>query len=371
MQNIEGKYNPDDNEFSLWSGFANQQRTLVKIEAGFYHQYKKTDDTWETETYPADPTVFVGIVSGNIAVSDNNEVTLNVKPLTQIFRDFPANDLTGFDDSMTASKFMTLLRDQTDGSANFIFRPFFGDTTTNWEITATSFIYTNLDTSVSADLQQLDTWEVIEKFAQAENYISYITPDGKFRWVPKDVGSTSSFTFNGLGISPDLDNGHTIKRIMRYGKKLTNYYGRVSIKHIKDDTNTSFAATGVAFAINGTNTAWNLGKRTFSIENFWMDSTTANSIAGAIFNDVSSLDEEINFSTSFIPHLNLLNRVTINYDSTDSESLQSLWDIGDWDLMTWDLSRGDAIVLSSQEFKLLSINLNLDKFESKFVARQI
>lgn len=371
MQNIEGRYNPSDNEFSLWFGYANQQRTLVKIEAGFYHQYLKDDNTWENETYPADPTVFIGIVSGNISVSDSNEVVLNIKPLTQIFRDFPASELTGFDGSITASRFMEMLRDQTDGSSNFIFRPFFGDTTTFWEITATSFVYSSLNTSTAADLQQLDTWEVIEKLAQAENYISYITPTGVFRWVPKDVDSTSSYTFNGLGITPDLDNGHTIKRIMRYGKKLTNYYGRVAVKFDKADTNTSFAVTGVAFAINGTNTAWNLGKRTFSIQNFWMNTATANSIASTVFNDLSSLDEEINFSTSFIPHLNLLNRVTVNYDSTDSESGQSLWDIGDWDVMVWDYSRGDAIVLSDQEFKLLSINLNLDNFESRFVARQL
>lgn len=371
MQNIEGKYNPDDNEFSLWSGFANQQRSLVKIEAGFYNRYQRSDGVWAFDVIPEDPTIFIGIISGDISVSDANEVVLNIKPLTQVFRDFPASNLSGFDTSMTSSKFMAMLRDQTDGSANFIFRPFFGDTTTNWEITTTSFIYSALSTSTSADLQQLSVWDVIERLSQAENFIPYITPTGKFRWVPKTVGSTTAFTFNGLGITPDLENGHTIKRVMRYGKKLTNFYSRVAVKFDKSDTNTSFAVTGLAFAVSGTNTAWNLGHRTFSIENYWLDTMTANSVASYVFGEVSSLDEEINFSTSFIPHLNLLDRVVINYDATDSVSRQSYWNQGDWDIMTWDGSRGDAIVLSNEAFKILSISINLDNLETRFIARQL
>lgn len=372
VQNIEGKYNPDDNTFSLWSGYANQQRTLIKIEAGYYSRYQRADGVWVLETYPTDPTVFVGIISGNISVSDNNEVVLPVKPLTQVFRDYPASELSGFTSTgLMASEFMELLRDQTDGSSNFIFRPFFDDTTTNWEITATSNTYTQLNTSSAADLSQLDTWDVIEKLSQAENFIPYVSPQGKFRFVDKAVSSTTAYEFYGIGITPNLDFGHTIKRIFKYGKKLTNFYSRVSIKYLKDDTNTSFAVTGTTFAINGTNTAWNLGHRTFSIENYWMNTATANSIASNIFSELSSLDEEINFSTVFIPHLNLLDRIEVSYDATDAESAQSLWDIGDWDVMLWDYSRGDAIVLSSEAFKILSININLDSFETRFIARQL
>jgi hypothetical protein len=371
MQNIEGKYNPNDNADSLWSGFGDQQRTLVKIEAGFYFQWLGTDNVWHIETFPEDPTIFVGILSGNMKVSGDNEVSLNIKPLTQVFRDYPANLLTGFDTSMTASKFVGILRDQTDGSSNFIFRPFFGDTSTNWEITATSSIYPNLSSPTSVDLHKMDTWEVIEKLAQSENYISYITPDGKFRWVPKTVDTTTSFEFYGIGITPNFEFGHTIKNVFSYGKKLTNFYSRVSAKFVKDDTNTSFATTALSFAINGTNTAWNLGYRTFSIENFWMDTNTANSLAGAIFDDVSAIDEELNFSTTFIPHLNLLDRVEVSYDATDFSSGLTFWDINDWDSLTWDNSRGDAIVLSSEAFKVLSININLDNFESRYVCRQL
>lgn len=373
MANIDGSYNPNDNTDSLWSGYADQQRTLVKIECGFYFQWQGADGVYRNEIIPDDPTVFVGIISGDPFVSDDNEVTLDVQPLTQIFRDFPCNQLSGFTSTgVTASQFMQLLRDQTAGGS-YIFRPFFGDTSSYWEITSTSQIYTNLNTSSAADLHQLTVWDAIEKLAQSENFVSYITPTGKFRWVPRTVGASATFQFVGLGITPNTEYGHTIKRIYRYGKKLTNFYSRVAVKFVNADTNTSFVNTSVSLAINGTNTAWNLGYRTFSVENYWIaNSAMAATIAGQVFNEVSSLNAEINFSTSLIPHLNILDRVTVSYDATDFANQVSYWDINDWDeQLVWDGTRGDAIVLNAQAFKVLSININLDNLECRFVCRQL
>lgn len=374
VQNTEGLYNPEDNVNSYWYGYASQQRTLIKVECGFYFQWKGTDGRWVNEELPDDPTVFVGILSGNTSVSDQNEVVLPIQPLSQVFRDLPASYLTGFTSTgITASKFMEILRDQTDGAGSLVFRPFFNDTTTHWEITQTSVVYSNLNTSSAVDLAQIDCWTAIETLAQSENYIAYITPTGKFRWVPKTVGASATFQFFGVGISPNTEWGHTIKRIFRYGKKLTNFYSRVAVKFINADTNTSFAVTALAFAVSGSNTAWNLGLRTYSIENFWIPNTaTAQSVAGAVFSDVSSLDEEINFSTSLIPHLNLLDRVLLNYDASDFSTIRGYWDFSAWDTeLTWDEARGDAIILNNEPFKILSITINLDNLETRFVARQI
>ena len=372
LANIEGKYNPEDNDNSLWSGYASQIRTLVKIEVGFRNSGRNSEGIWIHEELPADPTVFVGIISNNPAVSDENEVTLDIQPLSQVFRDFPANMLSGLTSTgVTASQFMELVRDQTSGGS-YIFRPFFNDTTTYWEITATSQVYTNLNTASAADLHNLTVWDAIEKLAQSEHFLSYITPQGKFRWVPKTAGASATYSFIGIGWAPDSEYGHTIKRIHRYGKKLTNFYSRVAVKFQKDDTNTSFVNTAVAFAINGTNTAWNLGYRTYSVENFWIpNSAAAASIAGAIFSEVSALKEEINFSTTLVPHLNILDRVLVSYDATDFATINERWDLGDWDEMIWDSNRGDAIVLQNEAFKVLSININLDGLETRFVCRQI
>lgn len=375
MINIDGSYNPNDNVNSLWYGYADQQRTLVKIELGFYDQWKGADGVWHNDPVPSDPTVFVGVLSGNLGVSDENEVVLSVQPLAQVFRDFPANLLsdTGYTTTgITASKFIENLRDQTSGG-QYVFRPFFNDTSSYWEITATTQVYTNLNSASAADLGQLTVWEVVERLGQAENFVAYITPTGKFRWVPKTVGASATFSFFGIGLTPDREYGHTIKRVFNYGKKVTNFYSRVAVKFVNADTNTSFVNTAATFAINGTNTGWNLGYRTFSVENYWIpNSAAAASIAGAIFTEVSSLKEEINFSTSLVPHLNLLDRVLVTYDSTDFESYDQYWDLNDWDTqLTWDSQRGDAIILSAQAFKIISININIDSLETRFVCRQL
>lgn len=382
MSNIEGRYNPDDNANSLWSGFGDQQRTLFKIEAGFQQRFQDNDNIWRVIELPSTTTVFIGIISGNIFTSSKNEVSLPIKPLTQVFRDFPATELnpdvfttTG----MTASKFMEGLRDFTNGGS-FVFRPFFQDTVTNWEITATTNDYTNLNTSSADDLQDKDIWDVVEKLSEAENFATYITPTGKLRFVSKTETSANQFEFHGLGQPGNTEFGHTIKKVFTYGKHLTKFYSRTAVKFKDTISAEGFAATGLAFAINGTNTAWNLGHRTFRITNLWIpDTATANTVAQGVFADISSQKELLNFSTSFISHLNILDKVEVSYDASDVTSQNSVWDQRNWssflgsdvDPLFWDADRGDAIVLDGVSFKVLSININLDKFETRFVCKQL
>lgn len=374
MQNVEGRYNPDDDVNSLWSGFGNQQRTLVKIECGFIHSTLGSNGIWTNTEFPTTGVqVFTGIISGDIFLSSRNDVNLLIKPMTQIFKDFPATLLDGFTSTgITASKFVEILRDQTDGAGGFVFRPFFGDTTTNWSIASTSFVYTNLNSASAADIKQRDCWGVVRQLAEGEDFVPYVSTQGVLRFTGKTATVASQFHFQGNNLTPNRDTGHTIKSIIRYGKKLTSFYSRASVKFVNEDTITAFATTGLALAINGTNTAWNLGHRTFNLDNFWLNSATANSLASSLFTQLSSLDQELHFTTSLVPHLNILDRVTVTYDTTDSGNTESFWDLNDWDTeLTWDAGRGDSFELSNQAFKLISININLDNLETTFIARQL
>jgi hypothetical protein len=280
---------------------------------------------------------------------------------------------------MTASKFITMLRDQTDGSSNFVFRPFFGNTTTNWEIQATTNIYSNLNTGTAADVRDMNVWDVIEKLSEAELYYPYITRDGKFKFVPRSHGtSTVAFVFNGNGAF-DREYGHTIKKIQSYGPKVSKFYSRVSVKWKEESTSTSYEIRQTALAVDGTNIAWTYGQRTLDIDNTWIPTlTTATIIADNVFNEVASLKNEIVFTTSFIPHLELLDLVHIYYDSSNNYRTESLWDQNNWaedpttgtmDLI-WDQSSGDAIRIINQEFKFQSIDVNLDTLECRFEARE-
>jgi hypothetical protein len=379
--NIDGTFNPNDNADSFWNGYGDLQRSLVKIEAGFIHQTQSAGGIWTNTEFPTNTTFWRGMISGDIGMTGRGELVLPLKPALQAFRDFPSNDLDGFTSTgMSAGGFFALLRDQTDGAGNYVFRPHIGDgTSTDWNIATGNALYANLNTSSAEDLIALDTWDVSTRLAEAEQYIPYVNNKGSFIWKSKDPTTTVAYEFHGLGSRESRTYGMTIKRILDYGKRLTSFYSRVAVKYEKDDTNTSFEVTALAFAVAGSNTAWNLGKRTFRVDNFWIATANAASVAGAVFDEVSSQKNQIHFTSTFVPELDLLDRISVTYDATDLVTGRSLWDLNDWasnpsDIVTsliWDDSRGDGIILNSTNFKILSINHNLDNFESTFICKEI
>lgn len=400
VANDEGKYNPEDNEASLWYGYLNQQRTLVQIEAGFVRhslgssgqwvnneipastQYDVA--TWDSDVYLWDASTtgvqFTGIISGDIPLSDKNEVTFNIKPLTSIFQEFPAKNLVGWTSTgLTASQFVTLLRDQTDGAGSFIFRPFFGDTTTQWDISTTSNVFSNLNTSTAKGVIDKTVWDIVEKLAEAEDFVPYVTKDGMFRFVSRASNTTTvAFEFHGAG-SFNTTYGQTIKSIQSYGPKTSKYYSDVQVKFIDSDTATSYVTVESTLTVSAASNPWVLGKKMFQIENFFIPNTaTASAIATTVFTEYSALKNEITFKTSFVPHLDLLDRISITYDPSEADP-DSFWDIRNWaddvvnssqDLI-FDGSRGDSIKIQGSEFKFLSIETDIDNFENTFIAREI
>jgi hypothetical protein len=393
VANDEGKYNPEDDESSLWFTYANQQRTLVKIETGFlnqtlsadgiwYHDEVPGEDKWDVDFWDSDAfwdndgISFHGLLQGDLILSDKNEIALGIKPLTQIFLDYPARNLVGLTSTgVTASQFMTLLRDQTDGAGAFIFRPFFGDTTSNWNIETTTNVYSDLNTSTAKDVRDKNVWQVIEKLAEAENFFPYVGQNGIFNFTSKTQSTTTAWSFFGKG-SNDTEFGNTIKSIDRYGKKMTSFFSRVEVKFREEDTSTSYVVKESTLTVDPSNGPWNFGYRTFQMENVWIPtSTVAETIAQSLFDDFASLKSEIKFSTSFVPHLNILDKIDVTYDSTQPNP-DSHWDINNWatassNELVWDLSKGDAIKLVGKEFKLLSIDIDLDNFQNRFTAREL
>ena len=109
---------------------------------------------------------------------------------------------------------------------------------------------------------------------------------------------------------------------------------------------------------------------TLKIDNTWIAASVADSISANIFTEVSALKKEISFNTSFLPHLDMLDKVSITYDSGEFE-FGSLWDINSWgdsssvvgdNGLVWSASLGDTIDFVDKELgKELSQN-NIYKF---------
>ena len=388
VANDEGKFNPEDNPNSYWFNFANRQRTLVRIDFGFLTQTLGADGIWTTSREPGGgiwdeaewdvdiwdvegANSFVGILSGDQLASSKNETSLLIKPLTQVFVDYPARKIDGWTSTgITASKFVEMLRDQTDGSGNFVFRPFFNNSADFFEIVTTTAVYPNLNTSTAKDIIDKNCWQVVEKLTQAENFVPQVKHNGIFKFGPKNISTSSSFSFYGAGVGGQ-DNGVSIKKINSFGKKMSNYYSRVQLKWQEADTSTSYEVQESQIEVAGGNGPWNFGYRTFSFENLWINSTaTAATLTAALFTELSSLKREINFTSSFVPNLDILDFIDVSYD-TGTVRPETLWDENDWDTeLTWDDAQGDTIFLENEEFKILNVAHDLDKLETTFIARE-
>lgn len=397
--NDRGQFNQEDSIFSYWFGYLARTRTLIRIEAGFIEDVDNGDGTFARIEHPSvalfdeayydaaffdndsGAAVFTGYIGGDIITNDNNEVVLQVKSLAEAFREYSAKNLTGYNNSLTASDFITLVRDHVDGAGSSVFLQFFGGTTTGFSIASTAVEYSNLNTSTAADVIDATVWGIIEKLSEAENHLPITTADGRFRFVPRSSNTTTAaFVFNGLGVY-DFEYGNTIKKLNFIGPRMSKFYTRVEVKHTDADTSTSYEIVESTLTVSPPSASWQYGQRTFKIENTWIPSAAvASSIATSIFNDYSALKREIDFTTTFVPGLDLLDQITVSYDVSRFVSNYNLWDIGEWadtagaaasaQDLEFDPRDGDSIYLSAEEFNLISIEMNLDNLECKFIARE-
>lgn len=399
--NDEGRYNDENFENSLWFQYAGQQRTLVKIEAGFQHLSMGADGVWTAsktglvETTPGvfDSTkssynltytsMFTGIISGDIMVSDSNKVNLPIQPLEQVFRQYPATYLDDYTSTgLTASEFVTMVRDHTDGSGNYVFRPFFENTTSMWDIQATTLTYGDLNTSASDSLQGQSVWNVIERLAEAEQFTAFVTGDGRFKFNSIDsFTTTAKYEFHGLN-SNDRLYGQNILKVKGYGKRHSKFYSRVEVQWDTAETTASYGVAETELVVSSLNEPWLSGSRILSLQNLWIPSQAiAESIATAIFNNLQTSKYEIDFTSVFVPHLNILDRIGITYDTEPTPSSYQLWDVGFYassvgavlagNEAEWSGSQGQSIVLDDKDFRILSLEVDLDKFETTIRAREI
>jgi hypothetical protein len=359
---------------------------LVKIEFGFLDE-TKTNGIWRVRKTPhsssygwdvaewdidvwdgGEPSIeYHGIIYGDIDLSDKNEVALNIAPLTQLFRDFPASRLSGYTTTgMTASEFMTSVKNKQDGGGNYIFRQFISD----WDIATTTAIYANLNSPNHKDVIDASVWDIMAKLAVAENYMPYIDMGGIFRFKNKVITGSTQFDFYGNGFF-NTTYGHTIKSIDKFGDRVNALYTRVQVKFGEDDTATSYAVSETDLTISASNTPWIYGHRTLQIDNTFIPNTTvAQSLADNLKNELSILKAEIEFTTSFIPQLNILDPVRISYSSEIREA-NTIWGSNNWTTeLKWKQSTGDALDLNLAEFFLTRVTIDLDKLECKYTARE-
>lgn len=354
VKNDDGKFNPESSSYSFWSGYLTRYRTLVKIEAGY-------KDDAGTE-YPTDPTVGVFIMDDEISINDHsNDVILNCSSLRSIFDEVRARDVTGLGAVATASDIIAKIRDHTDGSSRFVFRQFI--TSTAWSIQATTV---NYNPATTTSLEEMTCWELMEKLAEAEGYVIYITRTGGVTFKDRTPNTTASqFSFYGVGF-PRMN----LMRIDDFKEALNKVYNFVRFKYLEPDTSSSFVTSGTITSVDPSNTPWKYGARVYEFENLLTPSaTTAQTISDTVFNYAKEVKNEMQLKAKFVPHIDILDRVDVSYQ-LDSIDNAIVWDGFDWDAVDWP-AEGVSFDFTNRNFKIFQRRINLDDFSTQFRMREI
>jgi len=362
--NNEGKFHEEQIFSSLWYGYLTRVRSLVKIEAGYY-------DNTGTE-YPTTTTQGIFIMDNEIIQNPaTNEVTINCKSIVSPFQETRASEIDGITTGLlTASDILGKIRDATDGSGSYLFRDFI--TSTSWTIAPTTNIYSRLNTTTI--LENYTVWELINQLAEAENFVVFATREGGIEFKDRNPHTTTSqYSFSGgLFPTPNIISMTGVK------EAVNKLYTHVRLKFLEDDTATSYISRGDDVVLNATNTAWKYGRKTYELENLWLDSTSADIVATKLVNEYSNLKIEVELESKFHPEINILDRVDVSYRENSLEGA-SLWDAEDWasstaslpsDGMSWDEESGTSIEWWNKNFKVLSKQTNLDNLTTKFILRE-
>lgn len=370
-RNDLGQFDAPRNAGSYWSGYLTRYKTLVRVRAGFLSPTDGSEIPPEPQyTTDSTSTLFLGVLTEPIELNDHNEATLKVKPLTSLLEDVKASRLVvasagaAGSGQLTASEYLGRMRDVTDGSSNFILRPFLS--VTAWDVWPTSFTLTSLDTTTALDSQ--NCWEMAKKLAQSVNYGLWVDKVGTLRFAPKAAPTAVSFVLSGYPYV-DTTYGHTVKTIQRSEEDLDVLFTRVRIKFLDTDTSTSYATAESSWAVGDSSTAWLYGERTLAIENTWMSSSTAAQVASTLLADLNQVVDRVELTTKFIPTLNILDRCQIAYDPQQGGG--TLWDFFNWDEADWDPEIGSSFYFSGKDYKLIGMQQDLDKMDTRLTLREI
>lgn len=357
MRNDTGAFNTEDNINSIWNGYLTRYKSLIKIEGGYY------DGKADITGLPTNPSLGIFIMNDEIPIDTaRNQAVIKCRSLTSIFDEVRASEITGLGTTQTASQLIAKVRDHTDGSGSLIFRQIISQS--SWTIQSTTNYY-NFATSTA--LENQSAWDFMVKLAESEGFIVYVTRLGGIEFSDRNANTTASqFDFFGNGFPRP-----NIIELTEYKEAINKYYNFIRLKYQEEDTLTSYVESGSTTVINPSSTAWKYGVRTYQFENtFIPNTTTAQTISDNLLTEFGTLKNELSLEALFIPHLDISDRVGVNYRSYDITKA-SLWDQMFWDIDNWDAEEGENFEFEDEQFKILSISTNLDQFTTTFKLREV
>ena len=352
FRNDIGRFNDETNSSSLWFNYMTRYRTLVRVQAGY------ENDQGEL---PSDSSQGVFLLNDELENdADSNEVVFRCSALPVVFEEVRAERIPGLNATQTASDIITKIMNHSDGSGNNIFREFI--TSTSWTIQATTQNYL---LSTDATLQNMSVWQLMEKLAEAEQFVVLPTRTGGLEFVDRDARTTTSqFSFYGQGF-PEMN----VIRLKGEKEAVNKLYTYARLKYLDPDTATSYVSAGTTTAVASTNTAWRFGQRTYEMDNqFAHNTATAQAIVDGFVSEFQDVKKEVEFDAKLHPTLQALDRIELSYRSYDI-AYASLYDVAIFDADVFS-REGQNFDYDGKPYVVLSRKSNLDNFVMTIRARE-
>jgi hypothetical protein len=358
VDNIDGYFSDTDESQSYFYGATCIPLTMVKVEAG----YEASDGT----EYPTNTVMFVGLLDGDIEYNQDNTIGFKASHLSEVFDKVTVDLIPSLSGNYTASDLFIKIRDFTDSNSVYFFQKYISSGAWSIETTTSNYI---MPTNTTID--DMTCWELMQKLAEAENKVMYVSRDGGFYFQSKGaVSSTAAFHFSGLG-DGNKTYGHTIMKNISLNKMFSKIYNRIKIKFDDEDTTTSYYTKSESWAWGDSTSSWLYGVNTYDLENVYLNASTSAIVATEIYNEYVNPKNEIEFESKFIPQLNLNDYVTLTYKTKRYANNSSLWGTAIWGKFFWSDFTGYNININNGDFRIIQAKHDLDKFNTTFRLRQL
>lgn len=351
-RNDNYQFAPETYSSSHYYGFLTRHGTKVKVQAGY------VDENGVEYAYDRGAGFMVG--DDMVAQSDGTIYIPCVAP-SSLFDEMPADYInegllgggqTDWYDNRVVSQVVQYLYDLQVGG-NYVFHPY---------LEGSSIVPGN---DIVADLYDFSDWsckEALDKMAEASNSAHWIGPDFKLYFKSKDPTVAVQFTFNGPGVrGADIN----ILNASDYNEGVKNVYNRIAWYQTDP-----LVSAVESWSPGDGSSSFKFKVRSYSVDNRLVTTgATRQAICNSLLAAYKNPKEEITLETKFVPQLNLLDRVKLNYYGDPTVSPASLWGVALMGRGLFTGRRGGINI--SKELKVIKITHDVMTFKSTVTLREI
>lgn len=235
---------------------------------------------------------------------------------------------------------------------NYVFHPFLEGS----DISPENDITVDL-----ADFTDMTCREALGKLAEISNSVWYVGADWRLKFRSRTPVGASVFDFTNQGMYVN------ILGVSAYNDGLKKVYNRVSWK----DSKPLIYVEEAGWQVGDDSSSWKYGSRSYEIDNpFVTDNTLRTTICRNILQEFTLPKEEIILHTKFIPHLELLDPVTVTYVGVPAKNPGYFWNKSYWNKGYWT-GRIGGIQLQDRSMKIIRIEYNVMNFTCDFKMRGV